>query len=88
MVSVHLTPEQLDIYYSQDKHMIVKGGFGCGKSIIAAAMLQKISQGLEEDEKLIHVCYNPTSELLGQMLKNNQVNSIDNVVTIIKMGLS
>ena len=82
MVSVHLTPQQLNIYYSQDKHMIVKGGFGCGKSIIASAMLQKISQGLEEDEKLIHVCYNPTSELLGQMLKNNQVNSIDNVVTI------
>ena len=82
MVSVHLTPQQLNIYYSQDKHMIVKGGFGCGKSIIAAAMLQKISEGLEEDEKLIHVCYNPTSELLGQMLKNNQVNSIDNVVTI------
>ena len=82
MVSVHLTPQQLNIYYSQDKHMIVKGGFGCGKSIIAAAMLQKISEGLEEDEKLIHVCYNPTSELLGQMLKNNQENSIDNVVTI------
>ena len=82
-LTVLLTPEQLDVYYSQNKHMIVKGGFGCGKSIIAAAMLQKIFKGLEEDEKLIHVCYDPRSELLSQMAKINQDKSIDDrVVTL------
>ena len=81
-LTVLLTPEQLDIYYSQDKHMIVKGGFGCGKSIIAAAMLQKIFNSLKEDEKLIHVCYDPRSELLSQMAKNDQDKSIgDKLVT-------
>ena len=70
-LEVLLTPEQMDIYYSQDKHMIIKGGFGCGKSIIAAAMLQKISDSLENNEKLFFICYDTKSELLN-MLKNNQ----------------
>ena len=43
-MKVILTPAQLDIIHSQDKHMIIKGGFGCGKSIIAAAMLKKIAE--------------------------------------------
>ena len=82
-LTVLLTPEQLDVYYSQDKHMIVKGGFGCGKSIIAAAMLQKIFNSSEEHEKLIHVCYDPRSELLSQMAKKNQDKYIDDrVVTL------
>ena len=45
-LKVLLTPEQMDVYYSQEKHMLIKGGFGCGKSIIAAAMMQKISESL------------------------------------------
>ena len=49
-VTVLLTPAQMDVYYSQYKHMVIKGGFDCGKSIIAAAMLLKISESLEEDE--------------------------------------
>ena len=71
-LKVLLTPEQMDVYYSQEKHMVIKGGFGCGKSIIAAAMLQKISESLKEDEKLYCVCYDPRSELLNQMVKDNQ----------------
>ena len=79
-LKVLLTQEQLNIYYSEQKHMIIRGGFGCGKSIIANAMLQKISESLKEDEKLFYVCYDPRSELLNKMVKTNQekVTSIDN----------
>ena len=69
-VKVLLTPAQMDIFYSEDKHMIIKGGFGCGKSIIAAAMLEKIAENLKNDEKLFHICYDARSELLNQMVKN------------------
>ena len=79
-LTVLLTPAQMDIYYSQDKHMIIKGGFGCGKSIIAAAMLQKISENLEEDQKLFYICYDPRSELLNQMVNNNQEKHFENVI--------
>ena len=61
-VKVLLTPEQMNIYYSQEKHMIIKGGFGCGKSIIAATMLEKIARSLKNDEKLFHICYDARSE--------------------------
>ena len=80
-LAVLLTPAQMDVYYSYDNHMIIKGGFGCGKSIIAAAMLQKISESLEEDEKLFYICHDPRSELLNQMAKNNQEEYNDKVAT-------
>ena len=71
-LAVLLTPAQMDVYYAQEKHMIIKGGFGCGKSIIAAAMLQKIANSLGEGEQLFYVCYDPRSELLNKMVKNDQ----------------
>ena len=73
-LSVLLTPVQMGIFYSQDKHMIIKGGFGCGKSIIAAAILEKIAESLKNDEKLFHICYDARSELLNKMVNNNQEN--------------
>ena len=73
-VAVLLTPAQMDIFYSQDKHMIIKGGFGCGKSIIAAAMLEKIAKSLKNDEKLFHICYDARSQLLNKMVKNTSEN--------------
>ena len=71
-LKVLLTPEQLDVHYSQEKHMVIKGGFGCGKSIIANVMLEKISKSLKDDEKLYYVCFDPRSELLHQILKGDE----------------
>ena len=59
--------------------MLIKGGFGCGKSIIAAAMSQKILENLKKDEKLFYICYDPRSELLNQMEKNIQKKFVDKV---------
>ena len=73
-VKVLLTPAQMDIFFSEDKHMIIKGGFGCGKSIVAAAMLEKIAENLKNDEKLFHICYDARSELLNKIVKNTQGN--------------
>ena len=71
-LAVLLTPAQMDVYYAQEKHMIIKGGFGCGKSIIAVAMLRKIANSLGEGEQLFYVCYDSRSELLNKMVKNDQ----------------
>ena len=78
-LTVLLTPVQMDIYYSHDKHMLIKGGFVCGKSIIAAAMLQKILESLEEGQKLFYICYDPRSELLSQMVSNSQKKHIEKI---------
>ena len=78
-MKVLLTPAQLDIIHSQDKHMIIKGGFGCGKSIIAAAMLKKIAESLKNHEKLFHVCYDAKSEMLNEIgTKSDKVTPFHN----------
>ena len=51
-LAVLLTREQMEIVYTQNKHMIVKGRFGCGKTIVAAAILEKLSENLGKHEKL------------------------------------
>ena len=75
-LAVLLTREQLEIFYSQDKHMIVKGGYGCGKTIVADAILQKISENLGEHEKLFFICYDSRSALINYMIKDKQVSEV------------
>ena len=72
-LAVLLTREQMEIVYSQHKHIIVRGGFGCGKTIIAAAILEKISENLKTDEKLYYICYDSRSELLDQVKQDNKI---------------
>ena len=52
-VTVLLTWEQMEIPYSKHKHIIIKGG--SGKTIVAVAILGKISDSLKNDEKLYHI---------------------------------
>ena len=78
-VAVLLTREQLEIFYSKHKHIIIKGGFGCGKTIVAAAILKKISDRLKNDEKLYYICYDSRSELLDQIRKDAQRSDATNV---------
>ena len=78
-LSVLLTRQQMEILYSQHKHMIIKGGFGCGKTVIAAAMLKKISESLRNDEKLYYICYDSRSELLSQITKDVKKKTDTNI---------
>ena len=78
-LAVLLTRQQMEILYSQHKHMIIKGGFGCGKTVIAAAMLKKISESLRNDEKLYYICYDARSELLSKITKDAQEKTDANI---------
>ena len=78
-LSVLLTRQQMEILYSQHKHVIIKGGFGCGKTVIAAAMLKKISESLRNNEKLYYICYESRSELLSQITKDVQKKTDTNI---------
>ena len=57
----------MKILHSQDKHIIIKGSFGCGKTIIAVAMCKKILDSLKNDEKLYYICFDARSQLLDDM---------------------
>ena len=78
-VAVLLTRQQMEVLHSKHKYIIIKGGFGCGKTIVAAAMLKKISDRLKNDEKLYYICYDSRSELLDQIRKDAQRSDATNV---------
>ena len=73
---VMLTPEQKDIFYSGDKHLIIKGPYGCGKTIIARKKLEMLSGEPAKNGKneiVYFVCYDPRSALY------NEIGSMPNV---------
>ena len=73
---VMLTPEQKEILYSADKHLIIKGPYGCGKTIIARKKLQMLSEEFAQNKKneiVYFVCYDPRSALV------HEIGSLPNV---------
>ena len=68
-----LTPEQKSIICSKHKHMILKGPYGSGKSIIARLKIKMISERLEENEMLYLICYDSKSDLLNDLHSNSKV---------------
>ena len=82
-LAVLLTREQMEIYHSQDKHMIIKGGFGCGKTIVAAAMLEEKSKSLLEHEKIFYICYDSRSALINHMAKGKQESNVAKVRPVL-----
>ena len=77
---VLLNRQQMEIVYSHHNHIIIRGGFGCGKAIVAAAMLKKVSESLKNDEKLYYICFDSRSELLDQMTHTTQKKDAANVI--------
>ena len=61
-----LTTEQIDILYSEDKHMIVDGPYGSGKSIIDT---------LPKNELLYYVSYDSRRALLNEIQRRNKDKS-------------
>ena len=68
---VLLTPEQVDILLSEEKHVIVSGPYGSGKSIIARIKAKMIADNLPESELLYYVSYDSRSALLNEIQKGN-----------------
>lgn len=91
---VMLTPEQKDIFYSGDKHLIIKGPYGCGKTIIARKKLEMLSGEPAKNGKneiVYFVCYDPRSALyneIGSMPNakvycNKERNRLSEIITNI-----
>ena len=69
-ILIMLTPEQREILYSRDKHLIIKGPYGCGKTIIARKKLQMLSEEFAKSKKneTVHfICYDPRSFLVNEI---------------------
>ena len=66
-----LTPEQIDIHHSEDKHVIIDGPYGSGKSIIGRIKAKMIANDLPGKELLHYISYNSRSDLLDEIQRSN-----------------
>ena len=66
-----LTPEQIDILHSEDKHIIIDGPYGSGKSIIGRTKARTIADKLPKSEMLYYISYDSRSALLNEIQRSN-----------------
>ena len=71
------TPQQMDIHFSNDNHIIIQESYGSGKSLVGLKKLELISQSLEKDEKIIYINFDFKSDLhfLMENLHSNSLHS-------------
>ena len=65
-----LTHEQKDIIYSDKKHLIIRGPYGSGKSVVALKKLEILLKDLEESKKnevAYFICHDSKSALLADI---------------------
>ena len=64
------TPQQMDIHFSDAKHVVIQGSYGSGKSILGLKKLEMISKNSGLDEKIIYINFDCKSYLHFCMEKN------------------
>ena len=67
---VILTPAQKSILYSSDKHLLIQGPYGTGKSLLAQKKLQMLSDEFKKSGKngVVHfICHDSKSALLSEI---------------------
>ena len=64
------TPQQMDIHFSDTKHVVIQGSYGSGKSLLGLKKLELISNSLGRNEKIIYINFDRKSKLHFCMEKN------------------
>ena len=64
------TPEQMNVLFSDAKHVIIQGSYGSGKSILGLKKLQLIVNCCSRAEKIIYMNFDRSSKLHFQMEKD------------------
>lgn len=65
VVQTHLllTAEQMSVLFMRDKHILVKGSYGSGKTIIAQKKLEMILRNINNDKLVLYLNYDERSEV-------------------------
>ena len=64
------TPQQMDIHFSNAKHVVIQGSYGSGKSILGLKKVELIWKRLKENEKIIYLNFDLKSKLHFLMEEN------------------
>lgn len=71
--TILLTPEQLEIVNSPNKHLMIQGCYGSGKSVVALKKAEMTSKMLEQDEILCFISYDSSSVLTTYIEGNSSM---------------
>ena len=66
--TILLTLEQLKIVNSPNKHLMIQGCYGSGKSLIALKKAEMTSKTLKQNELLYFICYDSSSMLTADIV--------------------
>ena len=64
------TPQQMNIHFSDAKHVVIQGSYGSGKSLLGLKKLELIWNSLGRNEKIIYVNFDSKSKLHFLMEEN------------------
>ena len=64
------TRQQMNIHFSDGKHVIIQGSYGSGKSILGLKKLEVIWESCGADEKIVYINFDSKSKLHDLMEKN------------------
>ena len=57
------TPQQMDVHFSDAKHVVIQGSYGSGKTLLGLKKLEIIWKGLKQNEKIIYINFDCKSHL-------------------------
>ena len=88
------TPQQMDIYLSDTKHIVIQGSYGSGKSILGLKKLEMIAKNKSaQDQKIIYINFDSKCELHIKMeidvvkyarIPSRKIKLTDNIQEIFK----
>ena len=64
------TPQQMNIHFSDAKHVAIQGSYGSGKSLLGLKKLELIWNSLGRNEKIIYINFDSKSKLHFLMEEN------------------
>ena len=64
------TRQQMNIHFSDAKHVIIQGSYGSGKSMLGLKKLELILENCRQDEKIVYINFDSQSKLHYLMEKN------------------
>ena len=64
------TPQQMEICFSNRKHVVIQGSYGSGKSMLGLKKLELIWKNRGPDEKIVYINFDSKSKLHYVMEKN------------------
>ena len=76
---LELTPEQSKIVYLPQKHLIIRGNYGSGKTVVACKRAELIARSMTKEDSLYYIICDSRSMLKEQIQHHPEINIWHNI---------